>query len=130
MENYVAEYFREFHEPIMACDAGMWIIALTNSESETWTFDGLLIDDLELCDYKLSALTRKVLEMPELWLFDGGVDLSMVKTVKGDITKIDDVEAIVNAANNSLLGSGALTGQAASCCRSDAACRVQGAARL
>ena len=71
---YLSWYFKEPHDFDLIRDADFWTADLINTDGEKWTYSGSTCDDLEVYGYKLSAITRKVLEMPELWMFDGNTE--------------------------------------------------------
>ena len=72
--NYIAEYFREFHDMTEVCDGGVWGIELINTEGQKWSYNGSLCDDLRVGNLGLSHIVRNVLGLPELWMFDGEMD--------------------------------------------------------
>ena len=51
----------------------MWRIELTNSEGKKFVYVGSLVDDIVIGGLNISQIARRVLEIDELWMFDGGM---------------------------------------------------------
>ena len=71
--DYLAFYFGKPYIPVLVCDGGMWGIELTNSEGKKFVYVGSLVDDIVTGGLNISQIARRVLEIDELWMFDGGM---------------------------------------------------------
>lgn len=65
----IGRYFG--NDPIveMATDAGTWSLEITNTEGDRFVYYGSLVEDRT----GLSNFVRKALNLPNLWIFDGGM---------------------------------------------------------
>ena len=68
---YLAFHFSKPYTPELVCDGGMWGMEMTNSEGEKFSYIGSLCDDITIGGLNISQVARRVLEMDELWMFDG-----------------------------------------------------------
>ncbi len=71
---YLAFYFGKPYTSDFVCDAGMWGIELTNAEEKKFTYVDPLGDEIVIDGLNISQITRRVLEIDELWMFDGGIN--------------------------------------------------------
>lgn len=53
----------------MATDVGDWSLEITNTEGDRFRYHGSLVEDRT----GLSNFVRKALDLPNLWIFDGGI---------------------------------------------------------
>ena len=72
--DYLAFHFSRPYIPELVCDGGMWEMEMTNSEGEKFSYIGSLAGDIIIGGLNISQVARRVLEMDELWMFDGGMD--------------------------------------------------------
>ncbi len=71
---YLAFHFGKPCIPELVCDGGMWKIELTNSEGKKFVYFGSLVGDIIIGGLNISQIARRVLELDELWMFDGGIN--------------------------------------------------------
>lgn len=70
--DYLAFHFSKPYIPELVCDGGMWRIEMTNTTGEKYSYIGSLAGDIIIGGLNISQIARRVLEMDELWMFDGG----------------------------------------------------------
>lgn len=62
-------YFSNDPQIMRACDAGMWDMVLTDAEGKTTQFRGSMTSSCEMDNPDLSALTREIISVEDLWVF-------------------------------------------------------------
>lgn len=70
--DYLAFHFSKPYTPVFVCDGGMWGMEMTNSEGKKYSYIGSLVGSIMIGELDISQIARRVLEMDELWMFDGG----------------------------------------------------------
>ena len=71
--DYIAFRFNQPYVHVPVCDGGVWGMEMTNSEGKKFSYIGSLSGDMIIGGLNISQVARRVLEMDELWMFDGGM---------------------------------------------------------
>lgn len=67
----IAAYFGNEYDEIFATDIGNWVMELTNTEGTVYKFRGSLCADFDYEGTDLSDLVRDIVDMDDLYVFDG-----------------------------------------------------------
>lgn len=71
--DYLASHFSKPYIPELVCDGSMWGMEMTNGEGEKFSYIGSIDGDIIIGGLNISQVARRVLEIDELWMFDGGM---------------------------------------------------------
>lgn len=96
----VCFYFGRYFYPLQATDIGAWTLTLTNTEGESFRFNGSLTGCLDVQGDDLSDLLRELLNEEELLAFNGDLEQDKVMSVSVEYRDGDYLEYL--SANQSL----------------------------
>ncbi|MFM9413545.1 hypothetical protein ACKQTC_04100 [Peptococcus simiae] len=90
----MAAYFKRDPEGVFLTDSGSWDLTLTNTEDRVYLFKGSLGADLVYKEISLSDLLRKVLDMDDLYAFDGRGKPDLITRIALDYHRTRRLKAI------------------------------------
>lgn len=69
--NAIGTYFSTAHDTTFVTDIGRWDVTITNTEGKPYQYTGSICCDFIAVDVDLSDLIRDILDLPDLFVFDG-----------------------------------------------------------
>ena len=88
----LATFFSQEYEEIFAADIGDWLMELTNLNGKTYKFRGSLCSYFEVDGINLSDLIRDVMEMDDLYVFDGNRKPDKINKIVVDYNRITKIK--------------------------------------
>lgn len=89
----ITAYFGNEYIEIFATDIGDWVMELTNTEGVTYKFRGSLCADFDYDGIDLSDLVRDIVDMDDLYVFDGNYKSEEISRITLDYHRVTKIEA-------------------------------------
>lgn len=90
--NTVATYFSDEYDEIFATDIENWTMELINADGKAYKFRGSLCAEFEVDGTDLSDLIRNVLDMEDLYVFDGNNKQDEINRITIDYHRVTKIK--------------------------------------